>query len=230
MKTSMTAVIAFLLFTAGFLGQRAPDIESLRKDMFAILTGDMERFERGMTTLEGLLANSPNDPGLRVLWGSGLFARSGDSFSKGDIAGAMKFWQSGLAEMAKAVEMAPDNPFVRGRRGVILINASRQAPPEMAAPLLAAAVSDFEKVLQIREAENSFSSNSTHKRGELLLSLGDGWSRMGDRNKARGYFERITRELQGTTYEEKAKVWLDDKPEGNPLVISRAPAAMSNSV
>ena len=83
----------------------------------------------------------------------------------------------------------------------------------MAKPLLALAVGDFEKVLQIREKENTFSQNSLHKRGELLTSLADGWNRMGNPDKARGYFERITKELKGTVYDERAKAWLEDKPE-----------------
>ena len=166
-----------------------------------------------MKTLEGILTKNPQDPVLKVLWGTGLFARSGESFKKGDMAAAMKSWQSGLDEMAQAVELAPDNIFVRARRGVILISASRETPPEMAKPLLELAVGDFEKVLQIREKEKTFAQNSTHKRGKLLTGLADGWNRMGNTDKARGYFERITNELKGTEYEGKAKARLDDKTE-----------------
>jgi hypothetical protein len=181
--------------------------------MLAALTGDIERFERGMKTLEGALAKNPMDPVLKVLWGTGLFVRSGESFKKGDMGNAMKLWQSGLDEAAQAVELAPENILVRARRGVVLISASRQTPPEMAKPLLELAVSDFEKVLQIREKEKTFAQNSIHKRGELLTSLADGWNRMGNPDKATGYFERITKELKGTVYEEKAKAWLEGKPE-----------------
>jgi hypothetical protein len=148
-----------------------------------------------------------------VLWGTGLFARSGDAFSKGDMGNAMKLWKSGLDEMAQAVTLAPDNIFVRARRGVILISASRETPPEMTKPLLELAVSDFEQVLRIREKENTFTGNSAHKRGELLMSLADGWNRMGNPDKARGYFERITKELKGTVYDQRARAWLDGKPE-----------------
>ena len=52
-----------------------------------------------------------------------------------------------------------------------------------------------------------------HPRGELLTGLADGWSRLGNNEKARGYFERITTELKGTVYEQKAKAWLENKPE-----------------
>jgi hypothetical protein len=115
--------------------------------------------------------------------------------------------------MAQAVELAPDNVFVRARRGVLLITLSRSTPPAMGKPLVELAVSDFEKVLQIREKEQTLAQQSPHKRGELLTGLADGWDRMGNKEKARSYFERIVNDLKGTTYEQKAKAWLENKPE-----------------
>src|SRR6185436_6570971 len=102
-------------------------------------------------------------------------------------------WQASLTEMARAVELAPDNLFVRARRGVILISASRSSamPAMMARPLTQSAVDDFEKVLEIREKAQSLSQGSAHQRGELLTGLADGWNRLGNPDKARSYFERI---------------------------------------
>jgi hypothetical protein len=114
--------------------------------------------------------------------------------------------------MAQAVELAPDI-FVSACRGVFTITASRSTPPQMTKPLLEGAVADFSTVLQIREKTQTLAQQSAHKRGELLTSLADGWDRLGDKEKARGYFERITKELKGTIYEQRAKAWLDEKPE-----------------
>jgi len=58
-----------------------------------------------------------------------------------------------------------------------------------------------------------FAEIGAHPRGELLTGLADGWSRLGDTEKARSYFERIETELRGTVYEQKAKAWLENKPE-----------------
>lgn len=49
--------------------------------------------------------------------------------------------------------------------------------------------------------------------GELLTGLADGWNRMGNPDKARTYFDRIVTELSGTVYEQRAKAWLENKPE-----------------
>jgi hypothetical protein len=36
---------------------------------------------------------------------------------------------------------------------------------------------------------------------------------LGNPDKARAFFERITRELKGTVYEQRAKSFLENKPE-----------------
>ena len=215
MKTMTVSLIVVLLLTGGLLAQQPSELRNAGRDLLGALNGDMEKFERGMRTLESLLAQNPKDPAVKVLHGNGVFARSGEAFQKGDIQNAMKLWQSGLDEMAQAVELAPDNIFVRARRGVVLISASRSSsmPPAMAKPLTQLAVEDFDKVLEVREKEQTLAQRSIHQRGELLSGLADGWSRLGNPDKARSYFERITRDLKGTIYEQRAKAWLDDQPE-----------------
>src|SRR5688500_1763969 len=213
MKNMTMSVIVVLLLAGRLVAQTPEDIRTVGAFLLGALTGETGKFEQGMRTLESLVAKNPTDARLKVLYGNGVFAQSGAAFQRGDVPGAMKLWQSGLAEMAQAVAMAPDNIFVRARRGVVLIAASREAPPAMARPLTQLAVDDFEKVLEIREKEQTLSLQSAHKRGELLTGLADGWNRLGDRDKARGYFERITRDLKGTIYEQRANAWLEDKPE-----------------
>jgi pentatricopeptide repeat protein len=213
MKTMTVSLIIVLLLAGGLFAQQPPELRSAGMDLLGGLTGDMEKFERGMRTLESLLATNPDDPAVKVLHGNGVMARSGEAFQKGDMQNAMKLWQSGLNEMARAVEMAPNNIFVRARRGVMLISAARSMPAEMAKPLTQTAVEDFEKVLEIREREQTLAQRSTHQRGELLTGLADGYSRLGNTDKARDYFERITRDLEGTIYDQRAKAWLEDKPE-----------------
>jgi hypothetical protein len=213
MKTITISLIVTLFLTGALLAQRSPELQSAGQDLFGGLSGDTERVERGMRTLEGILAKTPRNPEAKVLYGNGILARSGAAFQKGDMMNAMKMWQSGLDEMAQAVELAPDNIFVRARRGVFLISASRSMPAEMEKPLVELAVADFEKVLQVREKEQTLAGRSLHQRGELLLSLADGWNRLGNKDTARGYFNRIVKDLKGTTYEQKSKAWLEDKPE-----------------
>jgi tetratricopeptide (TPR) repeat protein len=216
MKTNTLLVVAMvtLLALAAVLGaQGTGTVRSAGTDLLGGLVGDMVRFERGMRTLEEILSKNPNDIEAKVLHGNGVMARSGEAFKAGDNEKAIQLWQSGMDEMAQAVDAAPNNIFVRARRGVFMIAASRNTPPQMAKPLLETAVADFSTVLQIREKEHTLAERSVHQRGELLTSLADGWDRLGDKEKARGYFERITKDLKGTVYETRANAWLQNKPE-----------------
>jgi predicted Zn-dependent protease len=184
-------------------------------DLLGALNGDNEKFERGMKTLETLRAEQPNSPEVKVLYGNGVMARSGLAFQKGDIQAATQLWQTGIEEMAKAVALAPDNVFVRARRGVMLISAARTGsmPDVMAKPIIQSAVEDFEKVLEIRERDRTLAQRSLHQRGEVLSGIADGARRLGDTDKARRMFERIARDLKGTIYEQRAQAWLENKPE-----------------
>ena len=213
MKRIWILSIALLLMAAGMLGQSTEDLRDAGADLLGGLTGDMERVERGIRKLEAFLLKNPRNPEAKVLLGNGLATRAGEGFKKGDMANAAKFWQAGMDQMAEAVELAPDSLFVRARRGVFILTASRSMPPQMGKPLLELGVADFEKVLEIRDREESFAGGSVHKRGELLMGLADGWNRIGNTEKARAYFERVTKDVKGTIYEEKARAWMDDKPE-----------------
>jgi tetratricopeptide (TPR) repeat protein len=213
MKTITISIAVMLALVSVVVAQNPGTIKSAGTDLLAGLVGDMVRFEHGMQTLDELLKKNPNDVEAKVLHGNGVMARAGEAFKTGDAAKAMMLWQTGLDEMAQAVDAAPDNVFVRARRGVFMITASRSTPPEMTKPLLETAVVDFSKVLEIREKTLTLAERSVHQRGELLTSLADGWDRMGDKEKARGYFERIVKDLKGTVYEQRANAWLENKPE-----------------
>jgi hypothetical protein len=212
MKISIFSIV-MLLLTAGMLGQSTEDLRSAGADIMGALTGDLERVNRGMRTVEAILSKNPRNPDAKVMHGNGLAAQAGEGFRKGDMANALKLWQAAIDEMAEAVELAPDSLFVRARRGVFMLTASRSTPPQMGKPLLQLGVADFEKILEIRDREKSFAGRSVHQRGELLTGLADGWNRMGNPEKARTYFERVTRDMKGTVYEQKATAWLEGKSE-----------------
>jgi len=215
MKTKLITISTVaILALAGIAVAQNPDaVRAAGTDLLAAMKGDMVRFERGMKTLDELLSKNPDNLEAKVLHGNGVMVRAGEAFRTGDIANGTKFWQAGLDEMAQAVAAAPDSVFVRARRGVFMITASRNTPPEMSKPLLENAVADFAKVLQIREGDHTLASRTVHQRGELLTGLADGWDRLGDKEKARGYFERIVKDMKGTEYSQRASAWLENKPE-----------------
>jgi TolA-binding protein len=79
-------------------------------------------------------------------------------------------------------------------------------PGPQAKALLEQALSDYERVLQIQEP--IFGRLGDHPKGELLFGLAEGYSRLGQMDKARMYFERLVSDAPGSGQSAKAKQWL----------------------
>ena len=70
------------------------------------------------------------------------------------------------------------------------------------------AAADYEKVWAIEAP--AASTLGTHSKGELLGGLATAYRLSGDDEKAISYLKRMTNELPGTPYEQKAQKWLAD--------------------
>ena len=108
-----------------------------------------------------------------------------------------------------AVSLAPDNVGVLIPRGATLLEVSRFVPDaNTGRALLATAVADYERVLDLQAPY--FKYLSEHARGELLFGLAEGLHRLGERDRARAYFERLASEAKGSEYSARADAWLLD--------------------
>jgi tetratricopeptide (TPR) repeat protein len=179
----------------------------VRADFFAGFGGDQVRLARGMDACERTLTESPAHAEALVWHGSGLAFQGGLAFQKGDTQAGMALWTRGMDEMDKAVALAPDNVGVLIPRGAVLLAASRTMPPAAATPLLEKGLGDYEKTLALQSA--FFLTLGDHPKGELLFGLAEGYSRLGQLDKARGYFERLTKDAPGSGQTPKAREWLD---------------------
>lgn len=225
MKLSVLVLIALVIVgLASVLGQRdaagqAPAErfdEIVRDDFFAGLGGDAARLDRAMKRSEDELAKNPRHAQALVWHGSGLSFRAGQAARRGDLVAAAELSRRGREEMNEAVTLAPTDVVVLILRGVTLTAAARVIPdPAQARAALETAVGDFESTLKIQVP--IFKDLGEHPRGELLGALADGWYRLGDEDRARGYLGRIVAELLGSPYSDVAQKWLAQKPlRGGP--------------
>lgn len=180
----------------------------VRGDFFAGYAGDQQALDRGMKLCEDTLAKNPNHAEALVWHGGGLIFRAGQAFQKSDIKTGMELWDRGLKEMDRAAELGPNNVGVLIPRGASLLTASRfvQDKPTGRA-LLEKGVGDYEKVLEIQKPY--FSKLTSHARSELLFGLAEGWWRLGNIEKARGYFQRIVNECRDSGRNPQAVAWLE---------------------
>lgn len=207
MKFKFAAIV--LIGASGLLmGQERFDFK-VRSYFFAGFAGDTASLEKGMKICEDALAADPKNAQALVWHGSGVFFQAGQAFQKGDSQNGMELWQRGLKEMSDAVTLAPDALAVVIPRGAVLLTASHYTPPEMARQLIQTGVQDFEKAYELQGPD--LSQLGTHPRGELMIGLADGYSRLGYQDKAQQWFERIQKEMPGTPYAKSAASWLETK-------------------
>lgn len=185
---------------------------AVRGPFFRGIEGDAEQFERAMRLCEDTLAEDPDHAEALVWHGAGLFFRAGQSYQKGDFATGQSLWAEGLEEMARAVELRPNDPSVRIPRGATLLAGSRGVPfPAQEKSLLELAVSDYEATYAAQSAY--FDELSEHARGELLLGLLEGYHRLNDAAKIDEWLGRTREVLAGSDYLAQVERALGE-PEG----------------
>ena len=117
-SAGLAAGIAAVLLATGITTLAQSRVDDLvRADFFAGFAGSADALERGMKlTAEMLEADPDNAPAL-VWHGAGSLFRSGAAFRDGDFQTGIGLWEKGLAEMAQAVAMAPEDVEVLIPRG-----------------------------------------------------------------------------------------------------------------
>src|SRR5262249_1066035 len=126
--------------------------------------------------------------------------------------------RQGLADMERAIALAPDDVSVRVPRATSLLAYGRFERPYDRAEadrLTATAISDFEFALPASEAR--WTGIGEHGQGELLGGLADAWLGLGETAKAAPHLERMARELAGTPYARAAAARQADPASSTPL-------------
>lgn len=187
----------------------------VRDDFFAgLLERDQAALDRAMKLCEETLARDPQHAEAMVWHGGGLILRAGTAFNAGDREKGMQLWTDGMAEMDRAVGLAPDDVGTRIPRGAVLLAASPFVPEPERTRLLDKGLSDYERVLELQKAH--FDHLSRHARTQLLFGLADGWNRRGDKERARVYFERVRTIAGKSPYGLRAEAFLAGKTDPAP--------------
>ena len=190
------------------IDQRAERFDfKVREDFFAGLDGDRESFDRAMKEIADTLSAKPDHAQALVWRGDGRLFLAGQAFQKGDIAQGRALSAQGLADMARAVALDPQNVAVRVPRATGLLPYAQGLRPfdrAEADRLTALAMEDFEFV--VTASGSTWSGMAEHNRGELLGALASGWLQLGDMAKANAYLDRMVAELPGTPYAKAAEL------------------------
>ncbi|HTR87089.1 MAG TPA: hypothetical protein VMI56_21585 [Reyranella sp.] len=216
MRTLIILLLVLCIGTAATAQQRFDN--KVREDMFAGMDGDKESFDRAMKLIADTLAKEPDHPEALVWRGDGELFLAGQAFQRRDFAEGQKLTQQGLADMERAVSLAPESFAVRIPRATGLQPFARYMRPYNLAQsdrLMKIAMSDFEFVIE--KSTPTWSTLAPHNRGELLGALADGWLTLGDTTKANAYLDRMIAELPDTPYAKAAAQRRADPSARAPL-------------
>ena len=206
-KLAVSAVL--VLGVLALIAQEGFDYK-VRRYFFAGYTGDAAALEKGMEICNQALAANPKNAEALVWHGSGVYYQSFGAFQNGDLAKGRELAQRGMKEMDDAVALSPNNLNVRIPRGAFLLTSSRYVPDAgIARGMVEKGLGDFEKAYSVQGPD--LSKLGTHPHGELLIGLADGYSRLGQQDKAEQWFKRIKTEMKNTAYEDSANLWLEKK-------------------
>lgn len=186
----------------------------MRADFFDGLRGDKAAMERAITLCEDTLAKHPKHAEAMVWHGAGIVGRASHAFQAGDRAKGIELYMAGLAEMDAAVVLEPNNIGVRIPRGAVVLGMAPFVPEPEKTKLLERGVADYEVTLAAQQSV--FAKLTLHAREQLLYGLTDAYAHLGQRDKARAYYDRMVVDAAGSELLDRAATRSRGEPVDGP--------------
>lgn len=202
-------LVLVILTATTLLAQARLDSNQMRNDLFAAMEGNADALKRVLDASQKVLTENPDHAQALVWHGAAMLGGSFMEAQKGNPQAAMPNLQKGMAEMDRAVSLAPDDIEIRVMRAVLYGPASRQVPPPFTDGMLEKARTDFQRTFDLQQSQ--LRELGTHPLGELLQGLGDVNSRQGKTTEAEKYYRMIQTMLKGTEYARRADEWMKTK-------------------
>ncbi|HEU0029418.1 MAG TPA: hypothetical protein VFQ53_02210 [Kofleriaceae bacterium] len=176
--------------------------ERVRADFFDGLRGDQAAMDRAMKLCEDTLAKQPRHAEAMVWHGAGVVGRASLAFRTGDRATGMKLYTEGLAEMDRAVALAPDQVGVRIPRGAVVLAMAPFVPEPEKSKLVERGLSDYETTLKVQQPY--FGQLTLHAREQLLYGLTDGYAQLGQLDRAEAMLAKMRADAAGSQLLDRA--------------------------
>lgn len=210
------ALLAALLMTAPVPAEAQETErldETVRELFMAGFGGNEDSLDRGMAIVEERLKADPDHLGALVWQASGWIFESRADFLRGDGEAGRARFIKGIAQLDRAVSLAPDSLQTLIPRAAVMLCAAPHVPDvQTRTRFLETAAGDYAKILELQSSE--FDSLSMYRRGELLGALAEALWRLERREEARVYLHRMIDELPDSPYSFMAQKQLDN-PDTN---------------
>lgn len=215
LSASLSACAAIALISPGRSDDPKPKPARfdhvVREEIFKGFNGDDEALARGIKACDDALKDNPKHATALVWRGAAKLYQAGQFFQKGNVKEALPIWTAAQKDMDDAVKLEPKNIAVRIPRAASLLPAAREIPKEMAKPLLAKVLEDYQ--FTFNEQKGILDKLGTHPRGELHMGLAEAYRLTGDLDKSRDQLNMIVKDMPDTKYAKRAGEWLAAKPD-----------------
>jgi hypothetical protein len=178
----------------------------VREDTFAgFMADDMARFERGIQKTQEYLKEDANNMDAVNWLGAGLVYRAVRAFRAGDDAKGDEWFREGVAMMDKAVAAQPANVGIRATAGGTLMRFLAELPERHYRVALEKSRDHY--VALYKAQEPIVDKLPPHLRGEVLAGVAETELRLGNRDAATVYLNRIVTGMPNTRYAQIAEMW-----------------------
>lgn len=178
----------------------------VREDTFGgFLADDMTRFERGMAKAQQYFDEDPTNMDALNWIGAGTLYRAARAFKAGDHAKGDALFADAMAKMDKAAAAAPANIGIHATAGGTILVFASSLPDRHYKPALERAREHYAVLLKMQEAQ--LDRFPPHFKGETYAGVAETEFRIGDRQKATVYLDKLIAGMPGTRYAQIAETW-----------------------
>lgn len=187
--------------------QNIPFYTWVREDTFAgFIGGDMTRFEQGMRKAQEYLAEDPNDVSAANWLAAGKLYRAVRAYAEKDVARGDALFNEAVATMEKMVAAAPQDIGLRATMAGSLGYMGTRLPEAQYRIAMQKAREQYAVLYKMQEPQ--LAKFPLHLKGEVLAGMAETEFRVGDRERATAYLNRLVTDMPGTPYAQKASTWL----------------------
>jgi len=144
-----------------------------------------------------------------IAWrGAVRMFQAGTASAAGDFRAAMQHTNDSLADLDRARTLEPENPGVRMVAAQMLLSLAKNHPiANMAKGYAKQGIEDAKVALSM--LYDNWNKQPTDVKGQLLLSVAEGYDKLGKATEARDWFNRVIGAAPGTAWAEQAQAWID---------------------
>lgn len=178
----------------------------VREDTFAGFLGDdMTRFERGVQKTQEYLTEDPNHPDALNWMGATNIYRAVRAFANGDDRTGDQLFVQALRQIDTASAAQPDNVGIRATAGGTLMLFAGRLPERHYRTALTKAREQYAALYAMQE--KVIDRLPAHFKGEALAGMAELEFRLGTREAANVYLDKLIAGMPNTRYAQAAETW-----------------------